>query len=89
MPYIMKKLSKAKTKMFTLRNKTEENRILPNNQKNYCFQLFNPFHATSFFWYHVKTSESQRFSDVFRGYQKRPVALNRLKGLRNGTVIIW
>ena len=49
MPYIMKKLSKAKTKMFTLRNKTEENRILPNNQKNYCFQLFNPFHATSFF----------------------------------------
>ena len=45
----MKKLSKAKTKMFTLCNKTEENRTLPNNQKNYCFQLFNPFHATSLF----------------------------------------
>ena len=26
------------------------------------------------FRYPVKTSENQRFSDVFRGYRKRPVA---------------
>ena len=30
--------------------------------------LFNPFHATDVFWYPLKTSENQRFSDVFRGY---------------------
>ena len=36
--------------------------------------LFNPFHATGLFLYPLKTSENQRFSDVFRGYRKRPVA---------------
>ena len=35
--------------------------------------IFNPFHATGLFRYPQKT-ENQRFSDVFRGYQKRPVA---------------
>ena len=34
----------------------------------------NPFHATDVFGYPPKISENQRFSDVFRGYQKRPVA---------------
>ena len=34
----------------------------------------NPFHATGLFLYPLKTSENHRFSDVFRGYQKRPVA---------------
>ena len=29
--------------------------------------LPNPFHATSLFQYSLKTSENQRFSDVFRG----------------------
>ena len=43
MPYIMKKLSKAKTKMFTLRNKTEENRTLPNNQKIIVFNFLTHF----------------------------------------------
>ena len=40
----------------------------------------NPFHATDLFWYPLKTSEYQRVSDVFWGYQKRSVAPN---GLRN------
>ena len=38
----------------------------------------NPFHATDLFWYPLKTSEYQRVSDVFRGYQKRSVAPNGL-----------
>ena len=37
-----------------------------------------PFHATDLFWYLLKTSENQRFPDVFRGYQRRPVAWNGL-----------
>ena len=41
--------------------------------------LFNSFHATGLFLYPLKTSENQRFSDVFRGYRKRPMALNELK----------
>ena len=40
--------------------------------------LFNPCHVTGLFLYTLKTSENQRFSDVFRGYRKRPVAWNRL-----------
>ena len=28
----------------------------------------------------LKTSENQRFSDVFRGYRRRPVTWNRLTG---------
>ena len=38
----------------------------------------NPFHATGLFRYPLKTSEKQRFSDVFRGYRKRPAAWNGL-----------
>ena len=38
----------------------------------------NPFHATRLFRYPLKTSENQRFPDVFRGYRKRPVAWNGL-----------
>ena len=33
----------------------------------------NPSHATNLFWYPLKTLENRRFSDVFRGYQKRLV----------------
>ena len=40
---------------------------------------FNPFHAADLFWYPLKASENQRFSDVFRGYQKRSVARNGLR----------
>ena len=40
--------------------------------------VVNPFHATVLFWYPLKTSENQRFSDAFRGYQKRPLAWNGL-----------
>ena len=34
----------------------------------------NPCHATGYILYLLKTSENQMFSDVFRGYRKRPVA---------------
>ena len=42
--------------------------------------LLNPFYATGLFLYPLKTSENQRFSDVFMGYRKRPVGRNGLKG---------
>ena len=38
------------------------------------FDGANPFHVTGLFQYPLKTSENQRFSDVFLGYRKRPVA---------------
>ena len=41
--------------------------------------FLNSFHATDLFWYPLKTSENQKFSDVFRGYQNRSVAWNELK----------
>ena len=34
----------------------------------------NQFHTACLFVYPLKTLENQRFSDVFRGYRKRPVA---------------
>ena len=36
--------------------------------------VFNPFHFTGFFMYLLKISENERFSDVFMGYRKKPVA---------------
>ena len=51
--------------------------------------MINPFHATDLFWYPLKTSENQRFSDVFRGYQKRSVAWNGFEKIgftENGVV---
>ena len=33
-----------------------------------------PFYTTSLFLNFLKISENQRFSDVFRGFRKRPVA---------------
>ena len=35
--------------------------------------LINPFHSTGLFLHPLKTSENQRFSDVFRGYRKQKV----------------
>ena len=35
--------------------------------------MINPFHTTGFFLYIHKT-EKPRFSNVFRGYKKRPMA---------------
>ena len=35
---------------------------------------FNPFQASVPFLYSLKTSENQRFSDVFRGYRKGTLA---------------
>ena len=41
--------------------------------------IFKPFHATGLFRYLLKTSENHWFSDVFKGYRKRPVVWNGLK----------
>ena len=41
---------------------------------SYARADINPCHATALFLYPVKTSESQRFSDIFREHRKRPVA---------------
>ena len=38
----------------------------------------NPLHATGPILSPLKTSENQRFSDVFRGYRKRSVVWNGL-----------
>ena len=40
------------------------------------FQIIslNSFHAIGLFLYLLKTSEDQNFSDIFKGYRKRPVA---------------
>ena len=51
--------------------------------QNFCrtgsnHKEFKPFHATDLFWYPLKTSENLWFSDVFRGYQKRPASGNGL-----------
>ena len=53
--------------------------ITPMSSIRIVFDYLNPFHATDLFWYPLKTSENQRFSDVFRGYQERSVAWNGLK----------
>ena len=42
----------------------------------YC--SFNPFQINSLFLHPLKTTENQRFSDVFRGYRKRPMTWNGL-----------
>ena len=36
------------------------------------------FRLTGLFLYPLKTSKNQQFSDAFRGYRKRTVALNEL-----------
>ena len=43
-----------------------------------AIKRLNPFHTTDLFWYPQKTSENLWFSNVFKGYQKRPVAWNGL-----------
>ena len=40
-----------------------------------------PSHVTGLILYTPKTLVNQRFSDVFRGYRKRPVAWNGLTDL--------
>ena len=55
-----------------------------------CFQndnwvksdTFNPFYATGFFRYSLKTS----FSDVFRGYRKRPLVFWCFQGYQKRPV---
>ena len=45
----------------------------------YCWRFINPFLPTCLFLYPLKTSENLWFSDVFRGYRKRPVTWNEFK----------
>ena len=49
-------------------------------------KIINLFHATSFFLYPLKISENQRFSDIFRGNRKRPMAF--LRCCRK-TPVVW
>ena len=44
----------------------------------WLYPVINPFHATGLFLYPLETSENLSLSDDFRGYRKRPVALNGL-----------
>ena len=53
------------------------------------FQLINLFHTDDIYLYPPKTSENLWFSDVFRGYRKRPVAWNVLIGLNHYSIINW
>ena len=41
-------------------------------------KVVNPFHVTGPLPYALKTSENQRFSDVFRAYRRGPAAWNGL-----------
>ena len=49
-------------------------KVLPDCSVHLLHFVFNPFHVTGLLRYPLKTSEN--FSDVFRGYWKRPVAWN-------------
>ena len=60
------------------RNKQIKALIAEKNTIQTAEANVNPFHATGLFLYPLKTSESHRFSDVFRGYRKRPVKRNEL-----------
>ena len=42
----------------------------------YIMSALNPFLATGLFLYPLKTSQNQRFSNVYRGYWKRPLIWN-------------
>ena len=55
----------------------------------YGYQRFHSFNTTGLSLYSRKTLENQRFSDVFRGYRKRPVSLNRLMKLNHTYSHIW
>ena len=60
----------------------------------YKYKVSNPnttlthFITTGLFLYPLKTSENHRFSDVFRGYRKRPVAWKGLTYFSQETVYI-
>ena len=47
--------------------------------------LFNPLQPSVAFLYPLKTSEHQRFSDIFRGYKKATLGCNGLMTIVYGT----
>ena len=77
----MKQVQKHK---ILLEIKTFLSEFLFNKVTN--LNLINPFHATGFFLYPLKTSENQRFSNVFRGYRKRTMARNGSKNIQKPNV---
>ena len=80
--YVFLKYDTMKVLNFHLKNYTLNIAILEGKKwKKIVSNLFNPFQATGLFLYPLKTSGNQRFSDVFRGYKKRPVAWNELKSI--------
>ena len=60
-----------------LRKRRNENFLISK------FAHSNPLHTTDISLYPLKTSGYLWFSDVFKGYRKRPVASNGLIGLRD------
>ena len=51
---------------------------------------FNPFHATSFLLYPLKTIQKIWFFDIFRGYRKRPVARKKLTNFAKNSIFeVW
>ena len=59
--------------------KTKNATFVVNLSRKFLFHLpFNSFRAIGLFLYPPKTSQTLWFSDVFRGYRKRPVAWDGL-----------
>lgn len=57
-----------------------------NNEKenlNFHLNVVNPFHTTGHYLYPLKTLESQRFSDFFRGHRQSPQAWNGSRTFAN------
>ena len=50
--------------------------------------LINQFHVAGLFFYPLKTSENQRFSDVFKGYRKKLMAWNGLRTTGKWFIIV-
>ena len=49
--------------------------------------IINPFYTTGLFLYPLNALENQGFSDVFRGYRKKPVTWNGLSGSMMNLII--
>ena len=50
-------------------NQSLEFQVFKSHDVIKCLSI-NPFHVTGLFWYPLKTSENQRFSDVLRGIKR-------------------
>ena len=66
--------------LFKRREPKKEWKVAKFQKQPFVDVLFNPFDATGLFLYPLKISKNIWFSDVFRGYRKRPGACNGLIG---------